>query len=83
MKVDGKDMRPIWFNHDSQIVQVIDQRFLPHKFIVDQAYPSEKKAYPKRSIIVMVSTAASFLFTLILLIIIDSLQARVSAIKED
>jgi formyltetrahydrofolate hydrolase len=56
---------------------------LPHKFIVDQAYPAEKKAYPKRSVIVMVSTASAFLFTLILLIIIDSLQERVAVIKED
>jgi methylthioribose-1-phosphate isomerase len=32
MKVDGKDMRPIWFNAESGIVQVIDQRFLPQKW---------------------------------------------------
>jgi len=34
MKVDGKNMRPIWFEKDSQTVQVIDQRFLPHQLIV-------------------------------------------------
>ncbi len=32
---------------------------LPHKFVVEQAYPSEKKAYPKKSLIVIVSTFAS------------------------
>jgi uncharacterized protein involved in exopolysaccharide biosynthesis len=56
---------------------------LPYKFIVDKAYPSEKKAYPKRSVIVMASTASAFLFTLILLIIIDSLQQRAVALKEE
>ncbi len=56
---------------------------LPHKFIVDVAYPAEKKAYPKRSVIVMVSTAAGFLFTLILLIVIDSLKERVILKQED
>ncbi len=56
---------------------------LPHKFIIDKAYPSEKKAYPRRSIIVLVSTASAFLFTLILLIIIDGIQQRAIAIKED
>ncbi|PIE61349.1 MAG: S-methyl-5-thioribose-1-phosphate isomerase [Desulfobacterales bacterium] len=35
MKVDGKEMRPIWFNEDTQTVQVIDQRFLPHKLIIE------------------------------------------------
>jgi len=34
MNVDGKDMRPIWFEAGSETVQVIDQRFLPHKLII-------------------------------------------------
>lgn len=34
MKVDGKEMRPIWFDQDKQTVRVIDQRFLPHDFII-------------------------------------------------
>ncbi len=34
MKVDGKNMRPIWFDAASQVVQAIDQRFLPHKLII-------------------------------------------------
>lgn len=56
---------------------------LPHKFIVDRAYASEKKAYPKRSVIVMVSTASAFLFTLILLIIIDSLKKHAVMTREE
>ncbi len=34
MKVDGKDIRPIWPDSDPGIVHVIDQRALPHEFIV-------------------------------------------------
>ena len=34
MKVDGKDMRPIWFDKVKKTVQVIDQRLLPHEFTV-------------------------------------------------
>ncbi len=34
MKIDDKDMRPIWLNDDKTTVQVIDQRVLPHEFIV-------------------------------------------------
>jgi uncharacterized protein involved in exopolysaccharide biosynthesis len=55
---------------------------LPHKFVVEQAYPSEKKAYPKKSLIVIVSTFASLLFALIVLIVIDNIKARV-AIQEE
>ncbi|CAB5079208.1 S-methyl-5-thioribose-1-phosphate isomerase (EC [Olavius algarvensis associated proteobacterium Delta 3] len=34
MKVDGKDLRPIWPHEDQVTVQVIDQRRLPHEFVV-------------------------------------------------
>jgi len=34
MKVDGKQMRPIWFDEASQTVMVIDQRQLPHKLVI-------------------------------------------------
>lgn len=55
---------------------------LPHKFVVEQAFPSEKKAYPKKSLIVLVSTFASLLFALIVLIIMDNIRARM-AIQEE
>lgn len=34
MKVDGKDIRPIWLDEDLKTVKVIDQRRLPHEFVV-------------------------------------------------
>ena len=34
MKVDGKDVRPIWFDLKTETLKVIDQRSLPHKFII-------------------------------------------------
>jgi uncharacterized protein involved in exopolysaccharide biosynthesis len=55
---------------------------LSHRFVVEKAYPSEKKAYPKKSLIVIVSTFASLLFALIVLIIIDNIRNRV-AIQEE
>ncbi|MCK5137153.1 MAG: hypothetical protein KAR19_15310 [Bacteroidales bacterium] len=55
---------------------------LPYKFVVERAYPPEKKAYPNKSLIVIVSTFATLLFALIMLIIIDSIKARV-AIQEE
>ncbi len=50
---------------------------LPHKFIVDSAYKAEKKAYPKKSLIVIVSTLAAFLLTLISLITIENIKRKV------
>ena len=58
------------------------QQNLPHKFVVEKAIPPEKKAYPNKSLIVIVSTFASLLFALIVLIVIDNIKARVAVIEE-
>ena len=55
---------------------------LPYKFVVESAFPPEKKAYPNKSLIVIVSTFATLLFALIVLIIIDNIKARVAITEE-
>ena len=34
MKVDGQNIRPIWLDSDLKKVKVIDQRLLPHEFVI-------------------------------------------------
>jgi uncharacterized protein involved in exopolysaccharide biosynthesis len=48
---------------------------LQHKFIVNSAFAAEKKSYPIRWLIVVVSTLASFLLTLILLLFVESIKS--------
>jgi uncharacterized protein involved in exopolysaccharide biosynthesis len=50
------------------------EEFLPHKFIVDHAYKAEKKSYPIRWLIVVVSTFSTFFFALIIIIIKENLK---------
>jgi len=47
---------------------------IPHVFIVDKAKQSERKALPKRSIIVIISTLSTFAFALLLLLVIDKIK---------
>lgn len=49
-----------------------------HKFVVEKAFPSDKKAKPKRMIIVLVSTVAAVIFMLIVLLI----KSRFSELKK-
>ncbi len=56
------------------------EQSLPHKFVVDNAFKAEKKSYPKKSIIVIASTAAAFILAFILLLIAENLKI---ANKED
>lgn len=60
------DLRKVYAEARVNAETTIDQ-----KFIVNDAYPSEKAAYPIRWLIVVASTIATFLFTLIVLILID------------
>ncbi len=39
MKVQGKDYRTIWWNQNNDdIINIIDQRYLPHKFIIEELH---------------------------------------------
>lgn len=44
---------------------------LPHKFILNNAYPSEKKTYPIRWLIVVVSTLAALLIALLAIVVLE------------
>lgn len=56
---------------------------LPNKYIVNAAYPAEKKSYPIRWLIVVVATASTFLIAILLLLLIDKLATRISEIKQE
>ena len=47
---------------------------LPQKFIVSNAYPAEKKSYPVRWIIVVVSMMASLLLAVITILLIENIR---------
>ena len=45
MKVSGKHFRTIWLKSDDQgVVQLIDQRFLPHDFVIEEIRTVEQMA---------------------------------------
>jgi uncharacterized protein involved in exopolysaccharide biosynthesis len=50
------------------------EQVIPQKFIVSNAYPAEKKSYPIRWLIVVVSTISALLITILLLLVIENIQ---------
>ena len=45
MKVGGRHFRTIWLKpDDDRVVQVIDQRFLPHEFVIEEIRTAEQMA---------------------------------------
>ena len=47
---------------------------MPVKFVIEKAIPADKKAYPKKLIIMILSTLAAFIVTLFTLVIIENIQ---------
>ncbi len=42
MKIKGKSYRTIWLKEDQQTVQIIDQRWLPHQFVIEDITSSQQ-----------------------------------------
>lgn len=49
---------------------------LPHTFVVSKAWEAEKKAYPKRSIIVLSAMLSTFVLALLLLALVEGIRNR-------
>lgn len=48
---------------------------IPVKFVIERAIPSDKKSYPKKSLIVLISTVSSFILAVLVLLIIDKIKS--------
>jgi uncharacterized protein involved in exopolysaccharide biosynthesis len=57
-----------------QEAKVDAEQTLPHKFVVNTAVPAEKKSYPIRWLIVVVSTISSLLLSIIVILAYESLR---------
>jgi len=50
------------------------EEVLPTKFVVNSAFPAERKSYPIRWLIVLVTTVSAFLFAMIVILIIENIR---------
>jgi uncharacterized protein involved in exopolysaccharide biosynthesis len=51
-------------------------RFVPHKFVVNKAFPAEKKSYPIRWLIVVVSVISSLLMAALIILAIENINEQ-------
>ena len=65
----------LWILHNKLLEAKINaQENIPHKYIVNPAQPAEKKSYPVRWIIVVISTIATFAFSIFTVLAIDFIK---------
>ena len=65
----------LWILHNKLLEAKINaEESIPHKYIVNTAQPAEKKSYPVRWLIVVISTIATFAFSIFTVIAIDFIK---------
>lgn len=69
---DKKQLSEVREKYDKAKIDYEEE--LPQTFIVDRAYPAEKKSYPVRWVIVVVATLGAFLLTAFMLVILDGIK---------
>jgi capsular polysaccharide biosynthesis protein len=70
-------------NTRTQMLQLkaeMDHR-VPAVFVLDKAYPADKKAYPKKAIIVVISTLSAFILALLGFLFFDNFLKRIREAK--
>lgn len=68
-----KDMK-----EDLQILRAEAQGVIPSQFVIDWAYASDKKAKPKKLIIVVASTLSALFFSVFLFVLIDFFRKSIN-----
>jgi len=76
-------LRDFLFNEKEQLsllnakykeAKVDAEQILTHYYVVNKAFKSDKKAKPKRLVIILISTIATFIFAFVVLVILDLLR---------
>lgn len=61
-----------------QILRAEAQGVIPSQFIVDRAYPSDKKAKPQKLIIVVAATLSALFFSVFLFVLVDFFKKSIN-----
>ena len=69
---DKKQLSEVKTKYEESKIDAVE--VLPQKFVVSSAYAAEKKSYPIRWIIVLVSSVSAFILAILILAVLDSLS---------
>ena len=70
MEHDREQLSKLKIKYDEAKIDAVE--IIPHKFVVNTATPAEKKTYPVRWLIVVVSTVSAALMAIIVLLLLEN-----------
>jgi uncharacterized protein involved in exopolysaccharide biosynthesis len=60
------------------ILRAEAQGIIPSQFVIDWAYPADKKAKPKKLVIVVAATLSALFFSLFLFVLVDFFRRSIN-----
>jgi len=72
--IESQSIQLSLLNSKCNEAKVDAEQSLTHIYIVDKAYRPDKKAFPQRTLIILISTLSTFLLSILIIIIIDALK---------
>lgn len=73
-EIENKSKQIVLMQESIHYLKLESEGAISSQFVIDWAYESDKKAKPKKAVIVIVSTLASVFFTIFLLVLIDFIK---------
>jgi uncharacterized protein involved in exopolysaccharide biosynthesis len=61
-----------------RVLKIESTKGIPSQFVVDRATPSDKKASPKKALIVVASTLSALFFAIFMIVLIDFFKKSIN-----
>jgi len=72
--IESQSIQLSLLNSKCNEAKVDAEQSLTHIYVVDKAYRPDKKAFPQRALIILISALSTFLLSILIVIIIDALK---------
>ena len=72
--IQNKSLQVTELSNSMKTMQIETSKTIPSQFVVDWATVSDKKAYPKKSIVIIISTLSTLFFAVFAIIVADFFQ---------
>lgn len=76
-EIRNKAIQVTDLNNSLKAMQIEASQSIPSQFVVDQASVPDKKAFPKKSIVIILSTLSALFFGIFLIVIVDFFKQKV------
>ena len=80
-EIQHKTLQVIELDNSMKTMQIETSKLIPSRFVVDWATVSDKKAYPKKAIVIIISTISALFFGIFAIVLADFFKNLVKKVE--